>query len=426
MDRYRPTPLPADSDTFACLSTLVKIQHNLLECSDAETLFASLLPDIRLATSACYAYFFRNVPLFDGQPTYSLVAESHLPNLPSRKDRPNFALLLHAHLPNWTAALMHHGLVFGTPNDFAGEERFFMSLHGIHSILLVPVIAGKQFLGFLGIDDCTEARQWSAADKALLQNIAFALAHTLLRLQTTQDLQRACQEKTELMEILAHDLKNPLSAISLSVDTLLRKHDRISSEQLEKRLSQIKESVHRMTDICHQMLRGEHLLSSESGFTVLHPEPLGLANLIETLVEALQLQATAKNLQLMVEASKSVPKAFADRIAVLQILENLISNAIKFSPFGKRIWIRLRAHHQHVRIEVADEGPGIKPQEMKRLFQKRMRLSAQPTGGESSTGYGLWICKTLVDAMRGRIWCESTEGQGATFIVELPISHHLT
>ncbi len=141
MDRYCPTPLPADSDTLAYLSTLVKIQHNLLECRDAETLFASLLPDIRLATSASYAYFFRNVPLFDGQPTYSLVAESHLPNLPSRKDRLNFALLPHAHLPNWTATLMHHGLVSGTPNDFAGEERFFMSLHGIHSILLVPVIA---------------------------------------------------------------------------------------------------------------------------------------------------------------------------------------------------------------------------------------------------------------------------------------------
>jgi len=128
MDRYRPIPSPTDSDTLACLSVLVKIQHNLLECHDSETLFASLLPDIRLAACTSYAYFFRNVPLFDGQPTYSLVAESHLPNLPPRKDRPNFALLPHAHLPNWTATLMNHGLVFGTPNDFAGEERFFMSL----------------------------------------------------------------------------------------------------------------------------------------------------------------------------------------------------------------------------------------------------------------------------------------------------------
>jgi GAF domain-containing protein len=168
MDRYCPIPSPTDSDTLACLSVLVKIQHNLLECHDSETLFASLLPDIRLAACTSYAYFFRNVPLFDGQPTYSLVAESHLPNLPPRKDRPNFALLPHAHLPNWTATLMNHGLVFGTPNDFAGEERFFMSLHGIHSILLVPVIAGKQFLGFLGIDDCVEERKWSEADKAPL------------------------------------------------------------------------------------------------------------------------------------------------------------------------------------------------------------------------------------------------------------------
>jgi signal transduction histidine kinase len=181
-----------------------------------------------------------------------------------------------------------------------------------------------------------------------------------------------------------------------------------------------------MTDICHQMLRDKQLLSHPSGLPILHPEPLGIANLIETLVEALKFQAAEKNLQIIAETSKTVPKAFADRIAVLQILENLISNAIKFSPFGKRIWIRLCVHQQRVRIEVADEGPGIKPQEMKRLFQKRIRLSAQPTGGESSTGYGLWICKTLVYAMHGRIWCESTEGQGATFIVELPMHVQMT
>jgi len=427
MDRYRPLLLPADSDTLAYLSTLLKIQYNLLACSDSETLFASLLPDIQLATRASYAYFFSNVPLFDDRPTYSLVAESHLPTLPSRKERPNLALLPHAHLPNWTTTLVHHGLVFGTQKDFADEERFFMALHGIRSILLAPAIAEKRFLGFLGIDDCIEEREWSDTDKAFMQNVASALAHALLRLQTTQELQRASQEKMELMEILAHDLKNPLSAISLSVDTILHKHDKLSSEQLEKRLSQIKELVSRMTDICHQMLRGDkQLLSHLSGLPILHPEPLGIANLIETLVEALKFQAAEKNLQIIAETSKTVPKAFADRIAVLQILENLISNAIKFSPFGKRIWIRLCVHQQRVRIEVADEGPGIKPQEMKRLFQKRIRLSAQPTGGESSTGYGLWICKTLVDAMHGRIWCESTEGQGATFIVELPMHVQMT
>lgn len=141
--------------------------------------------------------------------------------------------------------------------------------------------------------------------------------------------------------------------------------------------------------------------------------------MIETVADALRMQAAAKGQQLVVEASKEVPKALGDRIVVMQVLENLVSNAIKFSPLGKRIWIRLSKHDKWVHVEVADEGPGVKEEERGRLFQKRAKLSSKPTGGESSTGYGLWICKTLVEAMHGKIWYEERQGYGATFILAL-------
>jgi signal transduction histidine kinase len=111
---------------------------------------------------------------------------------------------------------------------------------------------------------------------------------------------------------------------------------------------------------------------------------------------------------------------FADRQAVVQILDNLISNAVKYSPYGKQVFLRVLSTTQLVRVEVQDEGEGISEEDMTKLFGKFTRLSARPTGGEHSTGLGLSIVKKMVEAMRGRVWCESVSGQGATFIVELP------
>ena len=104
----------------------------------------------------------------------------------------------------------------------------------------------------------------------------------------------------------------------------------------------------------------------------------------------------------------------------MQVLENLVSNAVKYSPPGKNIFVRLKRHAEAVRVEVQDEGPGLSAEDQKKLFGKFARLSAKPTGGEHSTGLGLSIVKKMVEAMNGRVWCESELGRGATFIVEFP------
>ena len=103
-------------------------------------------------------------------------------------------------------------------------------------------------------------------------------------------------------------------------------------------------------------------------------------------------------------------------------MDNLISNAVKYSPKGKSIFVRVREVEGRVRAEVQDEGPGISAEDRKRLFGKFARLTARPTAGEHSTGLGLAIVKRLVESMQGEVRCESELGQGATFIVELPVA----
>ena len=110
-----------------------------------------------------------------------------------------------------------------------------------------------------------------------------------------------------------------------------------------------------------------------------------------------------------------------DPSVMVQVLENLVSNAIKYSPSGKNIRVRLSKDPSHVRCEVRDEGPGLSAEDQKKLFGKFARLSAKPTGGEHSTGLGLSIVKKMVEAMNGKVWCESELGKGATFVVQLPL-----
>ena len=110
-----------------------------------------------------------------------------------------------------------------------------------------------------------------------------------------------------------------------------------------------------------------------------------------------------------------------DRLYLTQIIENLISNSLKFSNNHKKIAIELQRKEKSMLISINDQGPGFTEDDKKRLFKKFQQLSAKPTSGEKSTGLGLSIVKKYVDLMKGNIWVESEENQGATFFIEFPV-----
>jgi signal transduction histidine kinase len=149
--------------------------------------------------------------------------------------------------------------------------------------------------------------------------------------------------------------------------------------------------------------------------------------LIFNSIEYFNVTAKEKKISLAFKEDKQDLKIVADPNIVRQIIDNLISNAIKFSPFDSSVRIKsykvdsTEAGRDYVRIEVSDNGQGIKAEEMDMLFQKFAKLSSKPTGGESSSGLGLSIVKSLLDKIDGRVWCESVENKGSTFIVELPV-----
>jgi signal transduction histidine kinase len=257
------------------------------------------------------------------------------------------------------------------------------------------------------------------------------IANTALQ-EKNLELEHLNNEKNEFLGIAAHDLKNPLTHIIMATGTATRYYDRMTDNDIQGQLHSIGVVAVRMTEIITNIL---DVNAIERGALVLHPTVFDVAPKVRAIVEDYTSRAEEKHITLHFALETPSSLVLADEPATNQVLDNIISNAVKYSPHGKNVFVRVKASNGGVRIEVQDEGPGISSDDMKKLFGKFVRLSARPTGGEHSTGLGLSIVKRMVEAMNGKVWCESEFGDGlpnglpnglptgATFIVELPASN---
>lgn len=225
-------------------------------------------------------------------------------------------------------------------------------------------------------------------------------------------------EKSEFLGIASHDLKNPLSAIIMLADILENDAPMLNVEEIQSFASDIRTSSRRMFELIMNLL---DIHKIEQGYVLSGIEVFSAGEHVLHIIERHKTSAKNKNIRFRMEIAaadiQTSPSAFS------QVLDNLISNAIKFSHSGTQITVKVAiTTDNRVRVNVQDQGPGLTADDQAKLFGKFMRLSAQPTGGEHSTGLGLSIVKKLVEAMNGRIWCESEPGNGAAFIVELPLA----
>jgi signal transduction histidine kinase len=241
------------------------------------------------------------------------------------------------------------------------------------------------------------------------------LANTRLQEQNVQliDLNN---EKNDFLGIAAHDLKNPLTGIMMTVSTMRNYFDRMTRDDLTTQLLRIENTARRMHSIITELL---DVNAIETGNFSLHLSDFDITPILQSVVEDFRERAMAKEIALHLELQPNVKLVNADATAIVQVLENIISNAVKYSPNGKNVFVSLADNGSHtVRVFVRDEGPGLSPEDKERLFVKFAKLSARPTAGESSTGLGLSIVKRMVEAMHGQVLCESELGAGATFILE--------
>ena len=209
-----------------------------------------------------------------------------------------------------------------------------------------------------------------------------------------------------------HDLKSPLNQIKGLVTIVKMSTDPSNTEALHC-IDMIAKSATRLNELIAKILDVEAIESKKINLTL---EKVNLSIVLKNLANRYIPSARQKQIEIFCSLEEDV-YVQVDKEYVEQVFENLLSNAVKFSPSFRNIYVNLSAKDGKVLGEIKDEGPGLSDDDKKKLFGKYQKLSARPTANETSTGLGLSIVKKFVEAMNGEIWCESTEGKGASFFV---------
>ncbi|WP_035608495.1 hybrid sensor histidine kinase/response regulator [Haloferula sp. BvORR071] len=240
-----------------------------------------------------------------------------------------------------------------------------------------------------------------------------------LNLQTARRrLASTIEERNRLLEVVAHDLKNPLGAVRFAA-AMLKEHSDTMPRTQAALVGSIGESTERALEIVGSLLQTRQLdeTKAQMGLTT-----LCLREYAEEAVKNFTPHGNRKGITLRLECHAEHVPVIADRRSLLCSLENLISNAVKFSPHDSAVQVHVLEKDTRGIFQIDDEGPGVDDEEKDLLFRKFTRLSARPTGGEISTGLGLHIVHELVDAMSGSVHYERGPRGGACFVVKLPLA----
>ncbi len=297
-----------------------------------------------------------------------------------------------------------------------GVIMLFLSSRLVNPIRVLARAAGQVSAGNLEasvrVNTNDEIEVLGNAFNHMVGNIRKALEEVQSSLKKAED---ANSRKTELLSIVSHDLKSPLASV-LAALKLVELGD-ITAEEFPEMGAMIRQSCERMIDLIESLLASSAL---EMGRIQVNKADGNAKELMERVVDSNNLKAEGKGQKLLVQHVGEHFNLYADNGLMHQVLENFVSNALKYSPPETTITARVLASPETIRFEVQDEGPGLTEEDKQKLFGFFQRLSAKPTGGESSHGVGLAITKRVVDLHNGKIWAESEVGKGTTFVVVLP------
>ncbi len=232
--------------------------------------------------------------------------------------------------------------------------------------------------------------------------------------QKNKELQELNTEINGLVHTIIHDLKSPFNSIQ-GIFSLLEMEEN-KSESISRLIGHGRKALALGHEIIHQLLEVRELEERSDQHTY---EPIDLPKLLHELKDEFELLAKSKEIELIISAEEG--NVYTDKILVKRILQNLTSNALKFSPTRKAVTLNARIDETHATFVVTDEGPGFTETDREKIYGKFQKLSARPTGGESSNGLGLATVNMLVKKLQGSIQLHSSPGKGAAFTVNIPL-----
>jgi signal transduction histidine kinase len=247
---------------------------------------------------------------------------------------------------------------------------------------------------------------------ARLDTMASTAAVSLQRATILQELRQSMQAREHMLRILAHDLRNPINTISMAASSL---RDANTKESLRTTMiGMIDRSTRRVNRLIEDLI--DNAIIERSGKLPMNPQLQGARDIVDEVCELSKVQARKKAIEVYchIESNATI---FADRDRLLQVLTNLLDNAIKFTPEGGTVRLKAEEEPDAIRFLISDTGPGISEDEREHVFEPYWQASST---AHSGVGLGLAIAKQVVEQHGGEIWVESKPGQGTTFVFTIP------
>jgi signal transduction histidine kinase len=254
-----------------------------------------------------------------------------------------------------------------------------------------------------------EAFEFSDEDQLLFRTVVSRATSGVIKAQILSDLQRAVAAREQVLAVVSHDLRNQLANIAGPAELLARKIDQLDSAGIQKFAQRIRPAVATMQSLLDDLL---DMAAIQSGQVSINPQPVAVTTLLEEAFETHEAAARAKGLALTWDPIDAGVRVHADRKRILQVLDNLIGNAIKFTAPSGAVSLRAEPERTLVIISVSDTGIGIPQEELTSIFEP-YRVIAPRAG--TGTGLGLSIAQGIVSRHGGRIWATSEPPNGSRF-----------
>lgn len=328
------------------------------------------------------------------------------------------------------------------PGKSGLELLEWMNEHNIETPLIMLTGGGDEKIAVKAMQE--GAYNYVVKDENYLQTLPHVIDETLLKFLSNQEkarLEREIREKNAALEkanrelkkldqlksdfiaSVSHEIRTPLNAVKESISLIL---DGIADPKQEKgkQILEIgKRNIDRLTTMIGDILDFSKL---ESGKLNLHLDQFQIQKLADEIAINFDGLAQKKHIKIAVHSEEGIPSVYIDADRIIQVLTNLVNNAIKFTPESGRITIRCEKLDNMVKVSVEDTGPGIPREDLGRIFEKfEQSEHANVQKGHRGTGLGLTICRELVKLHHGRIWVESELGKGSQFLFTLPTSRQV-
>jgi signal transduction histidine kinase len=309
-----------------------------------------------------------------------------------------------------------------SPDNYEVFRVATASLRKIESAVCIPLVAGETKVGVMMLESVSQLGSFLQTDLSFLQAVGAVIAQAVgsaSRRQaqlSVQALAEANRLKSELISTLAHELRTPLTSIKGYSTALLMEEATFDAEAQQEFLRIIDQECDVLQNLIHDLLESSII---DAGLLRLQLQPVRLPRLVETVTR--DIAHRAPNHRILVDFPDDFPIVDADPDRLAQVLRNILDNAVKYSPEGGLVFVRSQVHEDEIVISVADQGTGLAPEHLNRLFEKFFRVDSGLGRRVVGSGLGLPIARTIVESHGGRIWAESQLGQGTTLFFTLPL-----